>query len=395
VKPARDPGAPTRAEVEEHEPNHLPFRSWCPECVAGRRDNPPHTRRTEEERQVPEVMLDYAFVRRQHEQENVTVLVVKDRDSRALRGAVMRYKGVCLDESSERATDMIRGFGHTDKIIIKVDNEPALKALRAEVMQKLGGAIPASPPVKESESNGCMENGVKLFKGLLRVHLLALERKLEGHIPSAHPVMAWLVEHVGDIVTKYMQGSDGKTAYQRLFGKQVHEEGLEFGERVMVKGRRSNEINVVLEARWRPGIWLGRTWGSISHRVATSATEVVEARAVHRVPKTERWDRDALNNIQATPWQWTVPEGGPAPMVVIGPRAADDPLRPPPPVAREQNRPSRGSTSCQPTWRSMVLLLDVAGAGSRGMARRRQGLAIPNHAVLGSRPHSATQVIPG
>ena len=50
----------------------------------------------------------------------------------------MRYRGVCLDEASERATDIIRGFGHTEKIILKVDNENALNALRAEVMQKLG-----------------------------------------------------------------------------------------------------------------------------------------------------------------------------------------------------------------------------------------------------------------
>jgi hypothetical protein len=61
-KPARDPGAPTKAEIEEHEATHLPFRSWCPCCVAGRRDNPPHRRREDEERQVPEVTMDYAFV---------------------------------------------------------------------------------------------------------------------------------------------------------------------------------------------------------------------------------------------------------------------------------------------------------------------------------------------
>ena len=46
--------------------------------------------------------------------------------------------------------------------------------------------------------------------------------------------MTWLVECVADLVTKYMQGADGRTGYERLFGKQVHEEGLEFGERVMV-----------------------------------------------------------------------------------------------------------------------------------------------------------------
>ena len=108
-----------------------------------------------------------------------------------------------------------------------MDNEPALKALKDEVIKKLEhGVIPVAPPVKELQSNGAVENGVKLFKGMLKVHLLALERKIEGYIPSAHPVMVRLVEHVADVVTKYLQSSDSKTGYQ-LFGKQVHEEGLE------------------------------------------------------------------------------------------------------------------------------------------------------------------------
>ena len=34
----RDPSAPTRAQWEEHQATHLPFRAWCPHCVAGRLD---------------------------------------------------------------------------------------------------------------------------------------------------------------------------------------------------------------------------------------------------------------------------------------------------------------------------------------------------------------------
>ena len=103
-------------------------------------------------------------------------------------------------------------MGTKGVLLIKTDNEPALKALREEVTRKLeNGIIPVAPPVKESQSNGAIENGVKVFKGLLRVHLLALERKMDGYIPSAHPLMAWLVEHVADLMTKYFQGNDGKS----------------------------------------------------------------------------------------------------------------------------------------------------------------------------------------
>ena len=50
------------------------------------------------------------------------------------------------------------------------------------------------------------------------------------------PVTAWLVEHVSDVLSKYLVGADGHTAYERLFGKQAREEGLEFGEQVLFSG---------------------------------------------------------------------------------------------------------------------------------------------------------------
>ena len=73
------------------------------------------------------------------------------------------------------------------------------------------GVFPVDSAPHESESSGSVEKGVKFFKGTLPVHLLALERKLNGNIPSQHPVTTWLVECVADIVTKYLQGADGRT----------------------------------------------------------------------------------------------------------------------------------------------------------------------------------------
>ena len=35
-KAARRPNAPTKAMIAEHYPCHAHYRSWCPDCVAGR-----------------------------------------------------------------------------------------------------------------------------------------------------------------------------------------------------------------------------------------------------------------------------------------------------------------------------------------------------------------------
>ena len=51
----------------------LPFRSWCAECAARRRDNPPHRRVPKDEYAEPEILMDYCFVRRDNETETVTI----------------------------------------------------------------------------------------------------------------------------------------------------------------------------------------------------------------------------------------------------------------------------------------------------------------------------------
>ena len=86
--------------------------------------------REKEERQVPEVLLDYAFIRREDEKRTVTVLLTKDRESRAMRASVMKHKGACTEAESDRAVENVKSFGHTCKIIIKTDNENALKSWR-------------------------------------------------------------------------------------------------------------------------------------------------------------------------------------------------------------------------------------------------------------------------
>ena len=57
-----DPRQPSQQEKEEHEMTHLPFRSWCRHCIMGRGREEDCRKSMEEERQVPEVHLDYMFM---------------------------------------------------------------------------------------------------------------------------------------------------------------------------------------------------------------------------------------------------------------------------------------------------------------------------------------------
>jgi len=57
-----DPCLPTRAEREEHEMTHLPFRNWCAHCVKGRGVERAHSKSdAREEGALPEIHVDYCF----------------------------------------------------------------------------------------------------------------------------------------------------------------------------------------------------------------------------------------------------------------------------------------------------------------------------------------------
>ena len=96
-----------------------------------------------------------------------------------------------------------------------------------------------------------------------------------GERAEQPPLVTWLVEYVPDIATKHLVGKDGRTSYERLFGKPLREEALEFGEKVMWRHQREKDYSVTIDPRWSCGVWLGRTWGTMRHRVAISSDEVI------------------------------------------------------------------------------------------------------------------------
>ena len=188
----RSPTAPTAAERAAHAPNHLPYRSWCEHCVALRRDNPPHCTVACGDNSAAEVIMDFCDVRREGEDETATLLVVRERLSKVLQAWITPTKSVILDEGAiaERAAVSIRRFGHRKKVLLKVDNEPVILAMRDLVIKKLEmQTLELEPQPHESPSNGSVLNGVRMIKSLLTVHILALEHKLGRRVPSKHPLM--------------------------------------------------------------------------------------------------------------------------------------------------------------------------------------------------------------
>ena len=79
---------------------------------------------------VPEVAMDYCFLSKEEGSRPLTVLVTKDRGSKAIIANPVLCKGRVFEDTVEQAALNIRRFGHLGKVLLKTDNEHALVDLR-------------------------------------------------------------------------------------------------------------------------------------------------------------------------------------------------------------------------------------------------------------------------
>ena len=112
-----------------------------------------------------ELHFDYAFLRREASDELLTLVVMKARPTWVVRAWAVPRKGVTDADTVERVYRGVCEIGVRPPCIVKCESESSIKALREELMRRVGpGVVPQEPPVCESQSNGAVENVVKLSR---------------------------------------------------------------------------------------------------------------------------------------------------------------------------------------------------------------------------------------
>ena len=75
VKKMQDPVKPCQSDIDDHNITHLPYRSWCAQCVMGRGKEMPHCR-SAGDGVLPEIHCDFFFIGEEGEPgETIAVLV--------------------------------------------------------------------------------------------------------------------------------------------------------------------------------------------------------------------------------------------------------------------------------------------------------------------------------
>eukprot|EP00975_Prorocentrum_lima_P004884 1063982-Prorocentrum_lima.AAC.1 len=74
--------------------------------------NLPHSSASTGTHDVPEVAMDYCFLTKDTSETTLMVLVIKDRDSRAIMAHPVLRKGRLHDDTVDQAVASVRRLGH-------------------------------------------------------------------------------------------------------------------------------------------------------------------------------------------------------------------------------------------------------------------------------------------
>ena len=183
LKHATDVGSSSAEQVEKHRVTHLPYRSWCPHCLAARRPNSRHLSSTSQSgRTVHIFVADYCFTRKP-EEELLTGLVGKLYPNHAIFASICDAKGPD-DSVVDRLAEFFRNTG-IPKLVYKQDQEPAIRNAIERALTKVGRhgepipdeqliqMIPEFSAVGQSPSNGRAERAVQSVEDMVRTYLSA------------------------------------------------------------------------------------------------------------------------------------------------------------------------------------------------------------------------------
>ena len=146
-------------------------------------------------------------------------------------------------------------------------------------------------PQGDPQSNGAAESSVNVVKWYVRTIKLAVESASGVEVPADHDLLTWLVPYA-----TCMHGSRRQDSIRTKCGKaRCSPPGSQFGERVWwMPLQQSNRRLGPLDSRFEQGRYLGQMEGSNTVLIGT-ASGVVKARTIKRLPPGERWTGSLLD----------------------------------------------------------------------------------------------------
>ena len=312
LKILRSPSDPTTDEIEMHEAaGHSPYRAWCRACVAGAGRSARHEKsRSAEEKCVPTICIDYAFMGEKGDENlagalNMPILVCKCLPDRWVSADAVPSKGAAEPYGAQRLAEEIVKSGFP-RIILKSDGEPAIVEMKREAVKRAREEVAVEVILEEShayvsQTNGVVEQAVGAIEAKTRTLKFATEEMHGVKLEPNSPVLTWAVSYAGQMVSRaHRYSSDGRTAYELRKGKPYKRRLPVFGEKVLAMSLGKRRLKS--EYRTFEAIYLGLAERS-DMLIVGNVDGCQRVATVKRLPPSSRRDGDLIKALKGVPWR--------------------------------------------------------------------------------------------
>ena len=119
---------------------------------------------------------------------------MREGESQMLGTFILPHRQSHLEWPARKVKDFIEWMG-LQKVVVRSDQEEAMKSLVENVRQLGIGVLVEHSPKYEKQCNGRAEQSVQQLEGMIRALKLVLEARVKKRIPTDHPIISHLAEH--------------------------------------------------------------------------------------------------------------------------------------------------------------------------------------------------------
>ena len=222
---AEVPRQPSARERELHETTHIPYRAWCPHCVATRARGDYHSGVVDPGesalREHPTVQADFFYCEERREDAKYILLMVETW-TRYVHAEPLKIRN--RKSVGEAMARFLGNLGYTENVEVAVDNEPVLVAgmeCCRDIRLRLGLSTTITTNKHYDKARTSVaERLVQTVRNLQKTLILQLEESIGCKLPGGHSLRYWGIVHSAWLYSRYHVHSFLKlTPHQAVTGR--------------------------------------------------------------------------------------------------------------------------------------------------------------------------------
>ena len=224
----RVPETPTDAARMAHNATHVPFRDWCPICLASRGRSSPHRRvvvnKTDQ--------TDYMFIRTVAESKTQAgITFVETRSGVVISCMCARKEG--YEDLTKEILRHFEAYGFLNPVIIQCDKEMSIiDVCRKVARERNARTVIRFAPKTSHQSNGFVEAVHGHIQGLARCYQTQIETNTGIQLSAISLAIPFAIRYAGFVLSRFTVRPDGRTPFQYLLGTPFVSPLCMFGESV-------------------------------------------------------------------------------------------------------------------------------------------------------------------